>query len=147
MSIPLQFKFEDLHPDSPELREDLDWLLRFVASRLEVWVHGSLLFAEVEFPVLELARVLDDWVKHRMPRGESLHYEVTGGEGDTLSIIHGREGWFVESVLRKDSTYSPRPLTEDEVRQGIASYLAELTLCALRSHSVDVSSLIGGPRN
>jgi hypothetical protein len=66
---PLRFGFTDLHPDGPELPEDLDWLLLFVAATFEIRVHGELVYDEVEFPVLELAHVLGTWVARDMGMG------------------------------------------------------------------------------
>lgn len=87
----LRFSFAGLHPDAPDLRGDLDWLLRFVAGKFEVEVGEEVLFEEVDFPVIELAGVLDAWVAHELPERRALDYEVTGGApGDAHVPAHGR---------------------------------------------------------
>lgn len=138
----LEFRFEGLHPDAPELPGDLDWLLRFVAARFEIRVRSHLLYDEIEFPVLELAHVLDGWVKKGMAERRDLDYEVTGGDSGTLTVRHDAAGWFVDSVHRAREAPLPAPLTGEEVRSAVDSFIAELERQASVEYDLDVRALL-----
>lgn len=138
----LRFLFADLHPDAPDLPGDLDWLLRFVAGTFEVRVAGELLFDEVEFPVLELARVLDLWVSSDLAERRELDYEVTGGAAGTLTIRRTLDGWRIDSVHRPAERPVPPPLTDDDVRSGVLSFIDELARETRRGYDYDVRGLL-----
>jgi hypothetical protein len=138
----LCFRFADLHPDAPELREDLDWLLRFVARRFEIRVRDELLYEEVEFPVLELAQVLDAWMATDMAERHDLEYEVTGGENGTLLLRSTASGWLVDSAYRSPTTPVPALITDDELRHAISSFIEELHRETGRDYDLDVRALL-----
>ena len=139
---PLCFRFANLHIDAPDLPEDLDWLLRFVAGKFEVRVRNELFYEEVEFPALELAHVLDAWMVCGMAAGHDLDYDVTGGERGALRLRLDAAGWLVDSVGRSPSTPVPAPLTDDELRRAISSFIEELDREAGRDYDVDVRALL-----
>jgi hypothetical protein len=138
----LRFSFTDLHPDAPDLPGDLDWLLRFVAGTFEARVDGELLFDEVDFPVLELARVLEAWIARDMPEGRDLDYELTGGAPRTLTIQRTPGGWRIDSVHRPRKKPEPAPLTDEEVRSGVRSFIDDLARETLREYDYDVRALL-----
>lgn len=139
---PLCFRFRNLHPDAPELRENLDWLLRFVAAELEILVHGELIFDEIEFPVLDLALALDTWMVEDMAAGRGLQYEVPGGETGALCLRHGTDGWLVDSVHRAPNAPVPPPVAEEELRAAIRSFLERLERDADRDYEISVRALL-----
>lgn len=138
----LCFLFEDLHPDAPDLPSDLDWLLRFVAGTFEVRVAGEPLFAEVEFPVLDLARVLDGWVESGLAKGRDLDYEPPGGSPGTLTIRRRPTGWQIDSVHRSPDNPLPPPLTDDGVGSGVRSFFDGLAQGIMRDYNYDVRGLL-----
>lgn len=142
MTDPLSFRFRDLHPNAPELREDLGWLLRFVASEFAICVHGESIFDEIEFPVLELAHVLHTWVARDMVAGRGLNYEVTGGENGTLSLWRHSDGWCMDSVHRAPDATAPAPLTDEEPRVAIASVIEELDCEVRRDYDGEIRALL-----
>lgn len=86
----LRFSFAGLHPDAPDLRGDLDWLLRFVAGKFEVEVGEEVLFEEVDsgHRTGRCARCMG---RPELPERRALDYEVTGGApGDAHVPAHGR---------------------------------------------------------
>lgn len=138
----LRFLFAGLHPDAPSLPDDPDWLLRFVAGTFEARVDDEPLFDEPEFPVLELAHVLDAWVATDLANGRDLDYEVTGGAPGTLSIRPAPTGWQVDSVHRSAETPLPPPLAEADLRSGVCSFVDDLAREAMREYAYDVHGLL-----
>lgn len=138
----LRLSFADLHADAPGLPGDLDWLLRFVAGVFEVRVAGELLFDEAEFPVLDLARALDAWVAYDLEQEHELEYEVTGGAPGTLSIRRAPEGWQLESVHRAVETPLPPPLSNEDLRSGVGSFIDDLAREVMRGYDYDVRGLL-----
>jgi hypothetical protein len=138
----LRFSFADLHPDATGLFGDLDWLLRFVAGSFEVWVDGELLFDEPEFPVLELARVLKEWLARDFTEGRALDYEVSGGAPGTLTIRQDAGRWQIDSVHRPAEKPLPPRLTDDDLRSGVRSFIDDLARQTQREYDYDVNGLL-----
>ncbi len=77
--------FRGLHPDTPELSDDLALLYRLVADEFEVAVDDQQpLYREVEFPVIELAQALDSWLRSGMADRRRFDFEPTGGGAEAL---------------------------------------------------------------
>ncbi|MCP9491088.1 MAG: hypothetical protein MSC31_14620 [Solirubrobacteraceae bacterium MAG38_C4-C5] len=142
MNASLGFRFTGLHPDVPELCGDLDWLMRFVASQFEVRVGEDLLYDEVEFPVLELAHVLDLWVRRDMTGRSGLDYEATGSEGSMLRFTYDEDDWLVDSDHRPGTASAPMRITERAIRIGIDSFIAALSHEVRRNYGYEVESLL-----
>lgn len=138
----LSFRFTDLHPEIPEMREDLDWLLRFVARRFEIRVRDVLLYEEVEFPVLELAQVLENWMGTDKAARHDLEYEVTGGDGATLCLRSTTGGWFVDSAHGSATSPMPEPVSDDDLSYAIRSLVERLDCEAGRDYDIDVRALL-----
>lgn len=138
----LRFMFSDLRPDAPELRGDLDWLLRFVAGTFEVGVAEAKVFDELEFPVLDLARALDAWVAADFTSRRDFNYDVPGGAAGTLTIRWSSEGWSIDSVYRSAEEPMPRLVSDGDVRSGVRSFIDELALETRRIYDYDVKALL-----
>ncbi len=140
--VRLVFAFSDLHPDAPELPGDLDWLLRFVAGTFEVRVGESLVFDEIDFPVLDLAHALDGWMAADLAARRDLNYEVPGGSPEALAIRCSHDGWTIDSTHRPAKERGPRPLSDADVRAGVRRFIDELTLETRRLYDYDVQALL-----
>lgn len=133
--------FRGLHPDTPELSDDLALLYRLVADEFEVAVDDQQpLYREVEFPVIELAQALDSWLRSGMADRRGFDFEPMGGEPGALQFRPAEAGWIVDSSQRPPEAASQLITTED-LHTSVRRFLHEISL-ASAAVGVDFNALL-----
>lgn len=132
--------FRGLHPDAPELQDDLALLYRLVADEFEVAVDDELLYREVEFPVLELGQALDSWLRSGLPDRREFDFEPTGGEPGALRFRPAEAEWTVDSNQRAAAA-TPQQITSEDLQASVRRFLHDVSL-ASAAVGVDFNGLL-----
>lgn len=138
----LEFRFSHLHPDTAELHGDVDWLLRFVAGTFEPRVGEILVFEEVDFPVIDLARALIVWLEDDFVAKRGLVYEVPGGAREALTISPCFGGWAVDSIHRVTGGPVPGPVGGGAMRANVRAFVDDIAAETLCAYGYDVHGLL-----
>lgn len=138
-----EFQFSHLQPDAPDLHGDLAWLLRFVARTFEVRVGEIVVFDEVEFPVLDLARALGSWLTAGFIAERRFTYELPGGAPDALAINPSPEGWAVGSMHRVAGGPTPVPVGGGEICASFRAFVDDIAAETWCAYGYDVYGLLG----
>ncbi len=135
----IRFRFDDPYLER-ELRGRFDALLS-VAADLEVVVHGTLLYGEPAFPIVELAVGLLTWVNGGFVRGEPLEFtSAEFQEEGTIWIRPVEGGWLVGSVFQEPVEVGT--VTGEAVRDAILAFAHEVKRRAPRAAADYVESLL-----
>ncbi len=132
----MRFTFEVIKVDG-ELRTRWDVLLRINAS-FSIVFKGKTLYNEVEFPVVEFAVQLADWLARLSECGPEFCY--TSAESDREGLVRitplGDGQWRVSAL---DQRYDEaQTCATDEVRRSVAEYINAVRSAAQRVAGVDI---------
>ncbi|WP_237715839.1 hypothetical protein [Arthrobacter sp. M2012083] len=107
-------------------------------AELTVSEGPALLYRELAFPVVELARSLLLWLNDAN-RGDFMFDSMSFEEVGAVSLTRGSSGWLVESVFSPDVVSNP--LDWAEVESGCKEFISQIEFDLL-SLGLDPSELI-----
>ncbi len=118
----IDFSFDNLHSDLPELREPHEFLLRIVAD-FSIWSENRLLYEEPEFCVVEFAQQLDRWLQGADTT--DFEYDATDAEEPGLVWFRfGKEGWRVGSLFQEHPEL--REYSKERLENAAKAFMTQL---------------------
>jgi hypothetical protein len=136
----LRFISRYLHPDKPDLEDDLDVLYRVVSDEFAIEWDGEEIYSEVDFPTIELALALDGWLNAGSARDDDFVYVPTGGADPVLAFRKTADGWSIQAGprARGDQVLA---LSGDALKGSVTQFLDELAR-ASRRIDLDLPALL-----
>jgi hypothetical protein len=129
-------------PDPAVSQETLDLmaLYNLAADQFEMSVDGGVLYREVTFPVVELAKSLTWWVRRGYANRAEFAFAPTGGDSIAVAFRPSGTGWEVFSSISRPSKVHIVP--NGGVHAAVQSYVREVS-SACSGLGVDFEALIG----
>lgn len=133
----MRLSYANLDSDNIRGTSQADYLVGLDAE-LTVSEGPALLYRELAFPVVELARSLLLWLNDAN-RGDFMFDSMSFEEVGAVSLTRGSSGWLVESVFSPDVVSNP--LDWAEVESGCKEFISQIEFDLL-SLGLDPSELI-----
>lgn len=108
-----------------------------IGARFTLVADGSPLYSEEDFPIVELAVALSDWLGRGIDAGEDFEFDsMSTPEPGWVWVRWTRPGWRVGSLHQVRSD----PVVRDtsEIRQAVESFIERVTLSVAREGHIDV---------
>lgn len=97
----IRLEFRDLHTDPPNLSGESEAILGVVGT-FELRVRDKLVYAEVDFPLVEFARACNLWLKEARVSEEDFEFEsMEATEPGLVWMRREGDGWRIGSILQE----------------------------------------------
>ena len=125
----IALRFNDLRSERPAPAHPADVLVGVTAD-FELVTDRGLIYSEPDFPVVELAAELTDWLDEGVMQGQDFEFDsMETPEPGWIWIRQTDDGWRVGSINQHQMDPEARDLAE--VRTAVQAFLSTLE-CELR---------------
>lgn len=134
----IAFRFSGLRTDRSRLEHPADVLVGITAE-FEVDADGVPLYSEDDFPVVELAAELADWLRNGFAVGADFEFDsMSTPEAGWVWIRRDDGKWRVGSLHQERPDLTPRD--DEEVRAAVADFVERVRSTVASELGADVTS-------
>ncbi len=131
----MELLFETIRQDG-KIESDHDALVRLVTPRFDLRVNGQSVYAETEFPLLELAFDLAQW--RTSPEADFRFQSVESDEPSLFSFVKSNGRWVIENDLDRNRRGG---VGDSEFQQAVDDYIKRVAADVHR-FGIDFDSLV-----
>jgi hypothetical protein len=138
----IELRLSELHAERPELSHPADAFIG-VTARFEITADGTAVYSEDEFPVIELAAELGDWLRSGLDASRDFEFDsMSTPEAGWVWIRHTGSGWRVGSLHqdRPDTTVRG----DSEIRTAVERFIEAVKESAVGDLGLDVTPFVEG---
>lgn len=137
----IEFRLSGFRCEPPEPEQPADVFIG-VTGRFEITADGTTVYAEDDFPVVELAAELGDWLRSGLGARRDFEFDsMSMAEAGWVWIRHTGSGWRVGSLHQEQPDLTVRG--ESEIQTAVEGFIASVKAAARVLHA-DVTSYMDG---
>jgi hypothetical protein len=138
----IELRLSELHAERPELEHPADAFIG-VTGRFEIIADGTTVYAEDEFPVLELAAELGDWLRSGLKGRRDFEFDsMSTPEAGWVWIRQTGTGWRVGSLHQEWPDDAVRG--DSEIQTAVERFIESVKESATRDLGADVTPYVEG---
>lgn len=138
----IELRLSDLHAERPELDHPADAFIG-VTGRFEITADETAVYAEDQFPVIELAAELGDWLRRGLEAHRDFEFDsMSTPEPGWVWIRHAGSGWRVGSLHQDRPDIAVRG--DSEIRTAVERFIEAVKEAAVRDLGADVTPYVEG---